>query len=220
MRRLASRREHPRDLVRIAGGRRAVAGRPGGRRLVTAGPTASMPPRRKRGGVPGLYGLLGLILPGVVRRYACLAARPRADMPVRWIQAQASRIVRANGATSSPASSRSRTSSIRAGGRDAERLAADGVHARLAQARHQLSARRPRPAGSHKPQPAVDGDPSVFSSGATARHARACRLPRLDRADSTVLQPVPRQLDEQAQANPHDMARPSSTRRFGSDATR
>ena len=79
--------------------------------LVTGWPYGKHAAAPEAGRVPGLYGLLGLILPG--RGPAATPAwrpGPRADMPVRWIQAQASRIVRANGATSSPASSRSRTS--------------------------------------------------------------------------------------------------------------
>ena len=109
-------------------------------------------------------------------------------------------------------------------GRDAERLAADGVHARPSQARHQILRAPPRPAGSHKPQPAVDGDPNAFSSvRATACHnARACSACRAWIATTVPSSSQCRasSMSSGAQASPHDMARLSRTRRFGSGATR
>ena len=85
-------------------------------------------------------------------RYACLAARPARghaaldsgpgiqDRPCQWRDVF-------SGQQPQPDQQ-----GIGAGGRDAERLAADGVHARLAQARHQLL-RPPTPAG-RQPAPA------------------------------------------------------------------
>ena len=86
-------------------------------------------------------------------RYACLAARPRGhacaldsgpgiqDRPCQWRDVF-------SGQQPQPDQQ-----GIGAGGRDAERLAADGVHARLAQARHQLL-RPPTPAGRQPQAPA------------------------------------------------------------------
>ena len=193
--------------------------------LITGWPYGKHAAGPEAGRVPGLYGVLGLILPArgpaatpVWRPGGRVPACPLnsgpgiQDRPRQWRDVFPGQQPQPD------------QQGVGMSGRDAERLAADGVHARPSQARHQIL-RAPPPADRQPQAPARRRRRpqrlQLRAGDGLPQCARMLRLPRLDRDDGAVLQPMPRQLDEQRRASqPHDMARLSRTRRFGSGATR